>query len=84
MHGFSAFPHARWSERVLGALAPALGEAMDESPSYAKSEIRRELRKVLAELATADLSSANLSLFEGVELERSGRRASGQGARIPG
>jgi hypothetical protein len=68
VHGCSAFPHARWSERVLGALAPALGEAMDDPPSYAKSEIARELRGVLTELARAELSPANLSLLEGVDL----------------
>jgi hypothetical protein len=41
---------------------------MDDSPSYAKSEIARELREVLTELAKAELSPANLSLLEGVDL----------------
>jgi hypothetical protein len=54
------------SERVLGALA--LAEAMDAAPGYAKGQIARELREVLAELAKAELSPANLSLPEGVEL----------------
>jgi hypothetical protein len=56
------------SERVLGALALALAEAMDAAPGYAKGKIARELREVLAELAKAELSPANLSLLEGVEL----------------
>jgi hypothetical protein len=56
------------SERVLGALALALAEGMDSSPSYAKGKLARELREVLAELAKAELSPANLSLLEGVEL----------------
>ena len=56
------------SERVLGALALALAEGMDDSPAYAKGKLARELREVLAELAKAELSPANLSLFEGVEL----------------
>jgi hypothetical protein len=51
------------SERVLGALALALAEGMDASPAYAKGKLARELREVLAEL-----SPANLSLLEGVEL----------------
>ena len=56
------------SERVLGALALALAEGMDASPSYAKGKLARELREVLAELAKAELSPANLSLLKGVEL----------------
>ena len=56
------------SERVLGALALALAEGMDASPAYAKGKLARELREVLAELAKAELSPANLSLLEGVEL----------------
>jgi hypothetical protein len=56
------------SERVLGALALALAEAMDAAPGYAKGKIARELREILAELAKAELSPANLSLLEGVEL----------------
>ena len=56
------------SERVLGALALALAEAMDAAPGYAKGKIAHELREILAELAKAELSPANLSLLEGVEL----------------
>jgi hypothetical protein len=56
------------SERVLGALALALAEGMDASPGYAKGKIARELREILAELAKAELSPANLSLLKGVEL----------------
>ena len=56
------------SERVLCALALALAEGMDESPAYAKGKLARELREILAELAKAELSPANLSLLEGVEL----------------
>jgi hypothetical protein len=53
---------------VLGALALALAESMDAAPEYAKGKLARELREVLAELAKAELSPANLSLLEGVEL----------------
>jgi hypothetical protein len=58
------------SERVLGALALALAlaEAMDAAPGYAKGKIARELREMLAELAKAELSPANLELLEGIEL----------------
>jgi hypothetical protein len=56
------------SERVLGALALALAEGVDDSPAYARGKLARELREVLAELAKAELSPANLSLLEGVEL----------------
>jgi hypothetical protein len=56
------------SERVLGALAIALAEGMDASPAYAKGKLARELREVLALLAQAELSPANLSLLEGIEL----------------
>jgi hypothetical protein len=56
------------SERVLGALALSLAEGMDDSPAYARGKLARELREVLAELAKAELSPANLSLLEGVEL----------------
>ena len=56
------------SERVLGALALALAEGMDASPAYAKGKLARELREILVELAKAELSPANLSLLEGVEL----------------
>jgi hypothetical protein len=56
------------SERVLGALALALAEGMDASPAYAKGRLARELRKVLAELAKAELVPANLELLRGVEL----------------
>jgi hypothetical protein len=56
------------SERVLGALALALAEGMDASPAYAKGKLARELREILAELQKAELSPANLSLLEGVEL----------------
>jgi hypothetical protein len=56
------------SERVLGALAPALADAMDAATSYAKGKIARELREILAELAKAELSPANLELLQGVEL----------------
>jgi hypothetical protein len=57
------------SERVLGALALALAEGMDAAPPYAKGELARELREVMAELAKAELSPANLSLLEGVSCE---------------
>jgi hypothetical protein len=56
------------SERVLGALALPLAEAMDAAPGYAKGKLARKLREVLAELAKAELSPANLSLLAGVEL----------------
>jgi hypothetical protein len=56
------------SERVLGALALALAEGMDASPPYAKGKLARELREVLTRLEQAELSPANLSLLEGVEL----------------
>jgi hypothetical protein len=56
------------SERVLGALALALAEGMDASPAYAKGKLASELREVLAEIAKAELSPANLSLLRGVEL----------------
>jgi hypothetical protein len=56
------------SERVLGTLALALAEGMDASPAYAKGKLARELREILAELAKAELSPANLSLLEGVDL----------------
>ena len=56
------------SERVLGALAIALAEGMDASPAYAKGKLARELREVLALLAQAELSPANLGLLEGIEL----------------
>jgi hypothetical protein len=56
------------SEEVLGALALALAEGMDESPAYTKGKLARELREILAELAKAELSPANLSLLEGIEL----------------
>jgi hypothetical protein len=56
------------SERVLGALALALAEAMDAAPGYAKGKIARELREVLAELAKAELAPANLELLAGVDL----------------
>jgi hypothetical protein len=56
------------SERVLGALAIALAEAMDSAPGYAKGKLARELREVLALLAQAELSPANLGLLEGIEL----------------
>ena len=57
------------SERVLGALALALGEAMDDAPGYAKGKLARELREIMAELAKAELSPTNLSLLEGVSCE---------------
>jgi hypothetical protein len=41
---------------------------MDASPPYAKGKLAHELREVLAELWNAELSPANLSLLEGVEL----------------
>ena len=56
------------SELVLGALALALAEGMNGSTAYAKGKLARELREVLAELAKAELSPANLSLLEDVEL----------------
>jgi hypothetical protein len=56
------------SERVLGALALALAEAMDAAPGYAKGKIARELREVMAELAKAELAPANLELLAGVDL----------------
>jgi hypothetical protein len=56
------------SEEVLGALALALAESMDAAPLYARGKLARELREILAELAKAELSPANLSLLEGLEL----------------
>jgi hypothetical protein len=56
------------SERVLGALARALAEGVDASPPYAKGRLAHELREILIELSKAELSPANLSLLEGVEL----------------
>jgi hypothetical protein len=55
------------SERVLGALAIALAEAMDSAPGYAKGKLARELREVLALLAQAELSPENLPLLAGIE-----------------
>jgi hypothetical protein len=52
----------------MGALALALAEGMDASPADAKGKLARELREVLASLEKAELSPANLSLLEGVEL----------------
>ena len=51
-----------------GALALALAEGVDASPAYAKGKLARELREILVELAKAELSPANLSLLEGVDL----------------
>jgi hypothetical protein len=51
----------------MGALALALAEGMDASPPYAKGKLARELREVLAVLAEAELSPANLSLLQGIE-----------------
>jgi hypothetical protein len=56
------------SERVLGALAIELAGAMDVTPGYAKGKIARKLREIIAELAKAELSPANLGLLEGIEL----------------
>jgi hypothetical protein len=67
MTGFLADLRLSGSERVLGALAIALAEGMDASPPYAKGKLARELRAILAELAKAELSPANLSLLEGVD-----------------
>jgi hypothetical protein len=67
MTGFLADLRLSGSERVLGALAIALAEGMDASPPYAKGKLARELREILAELAKAELSPANLSLLEGVD-----------------
>jgi hypothetical protein len=55
------------SERVLGALAIALAEAMDSAPGYAKGKLVRELREVLVLLAEAELSPKNLALLAGIE-----------------
>jgi hypothetical protein len=52
----------------LGALALALAEGMDASSAYAKGKLAHELREILMELSKAELSPANLSLLEGVEL----------------
>jgi hypothetical protein len=52
----------------LGALARALAEGVDASPPYAKGRLAHELREILIELSKAELSPANLSLLEGVEL----------------
>ena len=52
----------------MGALALALAEGTDASPPYAKGKLARELREILVELSKAELSPANLSLLEGVEL----------------
>ena len=51
------------SERVLGALALSVADGMDASPPYAKGRLARELRDIIAELAEAELSPANLSLL---------------------
>jgi hypothetical protein len=56
------------SEAVLGSLALSLAEAMEEAPLYARGKLARELREVIASLAEAELSPANLSLLQGVEL----------------
>ena len=42
---------------------------MDTSPGYSKGKLARELREVLAVLAEAELSPANLALLEGIEFE---------------
>jgi hypothetical protein len=65
---FLADLHLSRSERVFGALALALAESMDASPPYAKGKLARELREVLSVLAQAEVSPANLSLLQGVEL----------------
>ena len=57
------------SERVLGALAISLAESMDIAPGYSKGKLARELREVLAVLAEAELSPANLALLEGIEFK---------------
>ena len=41
---------------------------MDAAPGLRQREIARELREVLLKLRDAELSPANLSLLEGVEL----------------
>jgi hypothetical protein len=62
------------SERVLGALALALAEGMDASPAYAKGKLARELREVMAELATRPSFRPPTSASSRVSsCERSGR-----------
>jgi hypothetical protein len=80
--GFLADLRLSGSERVLGALALALAEGMDESPAYAKGKLARELREVLAELTKAELAPSNLDLLEALSCERHRRRAPEEGARL--
>jgi hypothetical protein len=41
---------------------------MDGLPGLRQGQLARELREILAELAKAELSPANLELLEGIEL----------------
>lgn len=56
------------SERVLGALAIALAEGMENAPLYAQAKFAHELRSIVGELAEAEVRPANLSLLRGIDL----------------
>lgn len=56
------------SERVLGALAIALADGMEEAPLYARAKFAHELRGIVADLAEAEVSPANLKLLRGIDL----------------
>jgi hypothetical protein len=56
------------SERVLGALALEVADALAETPAYAKGRLARELREIIGELARAEVRPENLSVLDGIEL----------------
>jgi hypothetical protein len=56
------------SERLLGALALALAEGMENAPLCAQAKFAHELRGILDDLAEAEVSPANLSLLRGIDL----------------
>jgi hypothetical protein len=53
---------------VLGAIAVALAESMEAAPLCSQAKFARELRKIISELAEAELAPANLELLAGVDL----------------
>jgi hypothetical protein len=55
------------SERVLGALALEVADALAETPAYAKGRLARELREIIGELARAEVRPENLSVLDGIE-----------------
>jgi hypothetical protein len=65
---FLADLRLRGSERVLGALAIALADGMENAPLYAQAKFAHELRGILGDLVEAEVSPANLSLLRGMDL----------------